>query len=128
MAAATANPASLSAVELDAVPVGAAAVEPNVLELACLRTQLSVLEWQMTELHSLIASHRRLADGISAPRPLPPTLGPRSAAPRYRQRDRLTDDAELVLLSLLDAEGVLSLRSRVSALVVVRCLRPLGRS
>ena len=120
MSTAAAGAASLPAQEPEPLPAGAEVlVDPAVLELACLRTQLSVLESQMTELHSLLASHRRQAEGASSPRPLPPTLGPRTTAPKHRQADRLTDDAELVLLSLLDAEGVLSLRGRVAALVVV---------
>lgn len=124
MATATADAAPLPVADKEPVSASAAVlVEPAVLELACLRTQLSVLDWQVTELHSLLASHRRLAEGTSSPRPLPPTLGPRTAEPRYRRADRLTDDVELVLLSLLDAEGVLSLRSRVAALVVVGARR-----
>lgn len=106
----------------DTASPGEVSVDPSALELACLRTQVSVLEWQTAELHAMLFSHRRLAEGVPHSRPLPPAIGLRASVARYRQSGRLTDDAELILVSLLDSEGVLSLRSRVAALIVVSLL------
>ena len=101
----------------------AAPPETAVLELVCLRAQVAVLEWQTAELHRLLASHQRLAQGVVLDQPLPPMLTLRTATSEYRDSARLTCDTELVLVSLLDSEGVLSLRSRVAGLLVVSRLR-----
>lgn len=80
------------------------------LPLACLRMQIDVFTAQVGAVSDLLATHNRLLSECAAsdkPVALPAILARRLRPGMPKQPDHVLDDFELVLMSLLDANGTI---------------------